>query len=182
MLDVNENTMAKIYLIRHGQSTYNTERRWAGHADPPLTELGREQAKVACETFKDMGFSAATSSSLQRARETASIISNELHIDLLEPISELNERHAGQISGLTSDEIEQRFPGFLDKWRKGEIIDIPGGEEWESFHHRVQQGLDKLSVLPGRIVVVAHEGVLRTAEFQLGKKQQKHHNLEGIWI
>ena len=102
--------MATIYLIRHGQSTYNNEKRWAGHADPPLTDLGREQAKKACEKFKEMDFTAITSSSLQRARETAEIISQQLNINLLDSIPDLNERHAGHISGLTSDEIDEKFP------------------------------------------------------------------------
>ncbi|MFC1535248.1 histidine phosphatase family protein, partial [Thermodesulfobacteriota bacterium] len=43
---------------------------WAGHSNPPLTELGRQQAQSGCEKFKKMGFSSATSSFLQCALET----------------------------------------------------------------------------------------------------------------
>lgn len=174
--------MKEIYLLRHGQSTWNSDRRWAGHEDPPLTELGRRQAQSACGKFYQMGFSAIASSSLQRARETASIISNNLKIKLLPPVSELNERQAGEICGLTSTEIENRFPGLLEKWRKGEIIDIPGGENWDDFVKRVQRGFNNLSLLPGRILVVSHEGILRMIEYRLGEKQRKHENLEGRWI
>jgi len=174
--------MANIYLIRHGQSAYNTERRWAGHADPPLTDRGREQAKAACGKLKDMDFTAVTSSSLQRARETASIIAQYLHIELLPSIPDFNERHAGDISGLTSNEIDERFPGFLDGWRRGEIVEIPGGEPWNKFLNRVQSGLETLSNLPGRILIVVHEGVLRVAEYLAGKDQIKHDNLEGRWF
>ena len=174
--------MAKIYILRHGQSTWNSERRWAGHEDPPLTELGRQQVKSACKKFSKLGFSSIVSSSFQRARETASIISENLKIDLLEPISDLNERQAGEIGGLTSDEIEERFPGLLDKWQKGEIIDIPGGEKWNNFVKRVQNGLNNLYLLPGRVLVVSHEGILRAVEYQLGEEQRKHENLEGRWL
>ena len=129
-----------------------------------------------------MRFSSVASSSLQRARETASIISEYLKIDLLEPISDLNERQAGEISGLTSDEIEEHFPGLLDKWRKGEIIDIPSGEKWDDFVKRVKNGLNNLYLMSGRILVVSHEGILRAIEYQLGEKQRKHENLEGRWL
>jgi broad specificity phosphatase PhoE len=174
--------MSEIYLIRHGQSTWNSERRWAGQANPPLTEIGRQQVILACEKFQEMDFSAVTSSSLQRARETASIIAESLKLKLLAPISDLNERQAGEIGGLTSDEIEGRFPGLLDKWRKGEIIDIPGGENWDAFIKRVQNGLQALSLISGRILAVSHEGILRAIEYLSGENQRKHENLEGRWI
>ena len=46
--------MSVIYLIRHGQSTWNAERRSAGQADPPLKEIGRQQAQLACEKFHEI--------------------------------------------------------------------------------------------------------------------------------
>ena len=128
-----------------------------------------------------MDFAAITSSSLQRARETASIISHQLNIDLLDSIPDLNERHAGHISGLTSDEIDEKFPGFLDGWRKGDIVHIPGGEHWDNFTSRIQKGLDLLAEISGRVLVVAHAGVLRVAQHLKGEEQVKHDNLEGRW-
>ena len=174
--------MAEIYLFRHDQSTWNTERRWTGQADPPLTKLGRQQAIKACEIFRGRGFSSVTSSSLKRARETASIISGTLKIELQDTIPDLNERHAGQLTGLTSDEIEVRFPGLMDKWRSGNYIEIPGGESWDDFVTRVRRGLDKLSSLSGRILVAAHEGALRATAYQAGEELRKYENLEGRWV
>ena len=174
--------MTEIYLVRHGQSTWNDEHRWAGQADPPLTDLGRLQAKKACSRLKEMGFRLVTSSDLRRAKETAAIISSELGIELAPPVSELKERHSGDICGLTSPEIDIRFPGLLDKWRAGQIIDIPGGEAWPIFLERVFQGLCSLSSWSGPILVVSHEGVLRAVEYHFGEKQVRHENLEGKWI
>jgi broad specificity phosphatase PhoE len=174
--------MTEIYLVRHGQSTWNSEHRWAGQADPPLTDLGRLQAKTACSRQKEMGFQSVTSSDLSRARETASIIAGELGIELTPPVSELKERHFGDINGLTSQEIDLRFPGLLDKWRAGQIIEIPGGEAWSVFTERVFQGLCSLSSWSGRILVVSHEGVLHAVEYLLGEKWVRHENLEGKWI
>ena len=174
--------MAEICLLRHGQSTWNAEGRWAGHEDPPLTDVGRQQAIDASSKLRKEGFTHATSSSLQRARETVSIISNKLYIELVESIAELNERRCGNLTGLTSQEIEIHFPGLLEKWRDGNIIEIPGGEAWNDFVSRVHRGLNKLSSLSGRILVVAHEGVLRTIEYKLGEKLRRHENLEGRWV
>ena len=91
--------MALVYLIRHGQSTWNVERRWAGHADPPLSTAGREQTFVACEALADMNFDGVVSSSLARACETAEIIATQLTLPLHRPLPDFNERHAGLISG-----------------------------------------------------------------------------------
>jgi uncharacterized phosphatase len=170
--------MTEIYLVRHGQSTWNDEHRWAGHEDPSLTDLGRLQAKKACSKLSEMGFRLVTSSTLSRARETASIIAGELSIELAPPVLELDERHFGDISGLTSPEIDIRFPGLLDRWRDGQIIEIPGGEAWSVFVERVFHGLCSLSSRSGPILVVSHEGVLRVVEYYFGEKQIKHQNLE----
>lgn len=174
--------MADIYLVRHGQSTWNEEHRWAGQADPPLTDLGRLQAKEACPRLKEMDFKWVTSSDLSRARETASIIARELELELAPSVTALKERQSGEICGLTSHEIDIRFPGLLDRWRAGEIIEIPEGEAWSCFVERVFQGLCRLSSWPGPILVVSHEGVLRVVESLLGEKQIKHENLGGKWI
>ena len=174
--------MTEIYLARHGQSIWNDEHRWAGQADPPLTDLGRLQAKKACPRLKEMGFHSVTSSDLSRARETAAIIASELGLELAPPVPELKERHFGEMCGLTSHEIDIRFPGLLDRWRAGQIIEIPGGEAWSIFVERVFQGLCSLSSWPGPILVVSHEGVFRAVEHLLGEKQVKHENLEGKWL
>ncbi len=127
-------------------------------------------------------FRAITSSALLRARQTAMIISQELKIDLLDPVTDLNEVHSGHISGLTALEIEDRYPGLLDKWRSGEMIDIPGGETWEDFSDRIFRGLNFLHTLSGPILVIAHGGVLRAIEHRLDEKPQKHDNLGGMWV
>jgi broad specificity phosphatase PhoE len=174
--------MTDIYLVRHGQSIWNSEHRWAGQADPPLSDLGRLKAKMACSRLKEMGFRLVTSSDLKRAKETAAIISGELEIELVPPVPELKKRQSGDICGLTSHEIDLRFPGLLDEWRAGQIIEIPGGEAWSIFIGRVFQGLCNLFSWSGPILVVSHEGVLRAVEHLLGEKQVRHENLEGKWI
>ena len=74
----------RMLLIRHGQSTWNAAGRWQGQADPPLSDLGRLQAKLAAAAVPDAIGGVPTAiwaSTLQRAAETARIIADELEID-----------------------------------------------------------------------------------------------------
>lgn len=88
-----------------------------------------------------MGFRAVTSSDLSRARKTAVIIASELDLEWAPLVSELKERHLGEICGLTSPEIDIRFPGLLDRWRAGQVIDVPAGEAWPIFSFLDNWGL-----------------------------------------
>lgn len=174
--------MSRVYVARHGQSTWNAEHRWAGHADPPLSELGRIQARKACEVLGAHSFDRVGSSNLVRAAETASIIASELGVPLLEPIGQLDERFAGPLSGLTSTEVETEYPGFLDRWRSGAVVEIPGGEPWTAFVDRVSKGLEQLKTFPDRILIVSHAGVLQAIEHRLGRPRSRHANLAGLWV
>lgn len=174
--------MTEIYLIRHGESTWNSQHRWAGHADPPLSDPGRTQARVAALSLRKFGFQSVASSVLTRAWETASILAYELGVVLSLPVPQLNERHFGEISGLTSSEIEVKFPGLVTRWRSGEVVEIPGGEAWPGFVERVLCALKDLSSLSAPVLAVSHEGVLRAVEHHFGKKQVRHSNLEGRWV
>ncbi len=174
--------MNKIYVVRHGESTWNAEKKWAGSANPPLTEKGRKQAKEACCQLSQFNFAYVSSSSLQRARETASIISNELSLKVLQPIDELNERDFGDITGLSGTAAQEKYPRFVDDWNSGKPGKAPGGEAWTDFVKRVNSGLRQLSSVPGNVLVVAHMGVLRAIDYSLEQEQKRHENLAGIWL
>lgn len=173
--------MSRIYVARHGQSTWNAERRWTGHGDPPLSEVGRAQAREACETLAAHRFDAVCSSTLARALDTATIIASALGLKQLEAMSEFNERFAGQMRGMTSAEIEERWPGLLERWRSGSPPDVPGAEPWQEFVDRVLVGLRRLQLLPGRILLISHMGVQRAIEHAYGRPPHWYGNLEGLW-
>jgi broad specificity phosphatase PhoE len=174
--------MSQIYVVRHGQSTWNAERRWTGHGDPPLSEVGRAQARDACETLKRHRFDRVCSSTLVRAIESATIIASALGLPQRDPMCDFNERFAGPMSGMTSTEIERRWPGLLDEWRSGSPPAIPGGEPWQAFVDRVQVGLRNLRLFPGRVLLVSHMGVQRAIEHALGRSPRWYGNLEGLWV
>ena len=111
--------MLDLLLARHGQSEWNAAGRWQGQADPPLSDLGRAQARAAGRQAGS--FDAIFASDLERALHTATIISEALGVSPVVVDPRLKERDAGEFSGLTRDEIEERFPGALAarRWPPG---------------------------------------------------------------
>src|SRR3989442_14475718 len=101
----------RVLLVRHGQSEWNAQGRWQGQADPPLSDLGRAQARAAARSLGSVD--AVYASDLQRAAETAVIIAEQLGIGPVILDADLRERDAGDWSGLTREEIHERYPGYL---------------------------------------------------------------------
>lgn len=172
----------RVYVVRHGESTWNAERRWAGHGDPPLTDTGREQARGAANALRPIGFDRVASSNLVRARETAAILSEALALPLEPPDARFDERFAGPMRGMTSAEIERRWPGLLERWDAGRIIEIEGGEAWGDFVARALAGLAALRRRSGATLLVTHMGVQRAIEHGLGRPLGRYDNLAGFWV
>jgi broad specificity phosphatase PhoE len=151
-----------VYLARHGESDWNAANRFQGHADRPLTELGRLQAIELADALEARApLSAIYTSPLQRAMETASIVGARLG---LEPaaVDDLREVDVGAWSGLSRTEVEERFPEGFGRW-------LDGGEGWEDGETYAQMAARVLRALrqiadshPGdEVLVVSHGGPIR---------------------
>lgn len=174
---------AELLLVRHGQSTWNAERRWAGHADPPLSPAGRRSARDLAERVADLGLTGAVSSDQRRALDTASIVARHCDLGGVEVDARLRERRCDAWSGRTSTEIELAYPGWLERWRRGESRELPDGSEtWRAFSDRVGAGLREIATRSGRWLVVSHAGVFRVVDAALGAPGRKVANLEGRWL
>jgi 2,3-bisphosphoglycerate-dependent phosphoglycerate mutase len=151
-----------IVLVRHGETEWNRERRFQGHADMPLNEEGRRQARALAEELAGDSFAAAYSSPLRRAFETAEIIGSRLGIQV-EPAEGLKEVDLGSWSGLTTAEVEERFPEGFRRWREGRA-GWTDGETYEALGRRVVSTLLELAERhPGeRLLAVAHGGPVRS--------------------
>ena len=169
--------MARLLLIRHGQSEWNALRRWQGQADPPLSELGRQQAAAAAARLEPVDVVA--SSTLQRSRVSAEIIAEVMGCDPPIPAPELIERDVREFSGLTRVQIEERFPGFLEDGRRP-----PGWEQDDALLARILAGLNRLADLVGdrTAVVVTHGGVIYSLEDHLGCPPSRVTNMSGRWV
>lgn len=155
-------TSGELILVRHGQSTWNDERRWAGQADPPLTDLGRKQATRLAEHCRGAGIGAVATSDLSRARQTGLIVAQALELAPPVQLLDIRERWSRTLTGLTAEEIEDRFPGALAAWRGGTSATLPGDSEaFDTFAARVVRGLHAAACLAPVVLVVAHAGIFR---------------------
>jgi broad specificity phosphatase PhoE len=174
-----------ILLVRHGESTWNAEHRWAGQADPPLTDAGRAGARRLGERLAGCGIAAVASSDLRRAAQTAEIVAAELAIEGVHVDTRLRERRCDAWSGRSSTEIERTHPGLLARWRRGELRDLPSpSEPWPEFRHRVLTSLTALASTGERWLVVAHAGLFRVVEADCGAEfgHRRVANLDGLWL
>jgi len=150
-----------ILLARHGESDWNRAKRWQGHADRPLTQLGREQGRELAERLADTELGAVYSSDLQRARETAEIVAKSQGVEVT-VMPQLREVDVGSWSGLTRSEAEQRFPEAYRRWAAGgEGWD--DGETYEQLSRRVLGAIFTIAAERPveRVLVVAHGGSIR---------------------
>lgn len=182
--------MARLLLLRHGQSTWNAERRWQGIADPPLSAAGEEQARAASVWLGgiDPGFAGVITSDLQRSRRTGEIIAGILGLGEVEPDPAFRERDVGEWSGCTTEEIATRWPGTLQDWRDGRLASPPGGEADEAFLARLLPAVERLCDRPAAaLLVVTHGGAIRALERYLGASAastgvRAPANLCGRWL
>lgn len=167
----------RVLLVRHGQSEWNAIGRWQGHADPPLSPLGLEQARAAAGAIGPVD--AIVSSDLARARQTANLLAEGLGIGVVHVDARLRETDAGEWTGLTRGEIERDWPGFLEAGRRP-----PGFEPWERVAERARSALlDVARRHPGATVLaVAHGGVIRALERSLDALGAIVANLGGRWF
>ena len=156
--------MTTLLLVRHGETDWNRENRFQGHADPPLNDLGRRQARELAEALAADPPAAVYTSPLRRARETAAIVADRLGLPLAE-VEALREIDVGEWMGLTRAEVEQRYPedfrrwiGFGQGWQRGET--------YEQLAERVVPALLALAERHrgDRVLAVTHGGPLRVAQ------------------
>lgn len=160
----------RILMVRHGQSTWNADGRWQGQADPPLSDLGRRQAKDAARHLGHVDLIA--SSDLQRASETAAILAEEVGVGPVELDPAYRERAAGTWTGLTRAQIEAAHPGALAAG------DHPDGFEADPV--LVDRAVPALLALEGRgevVVVVSHGGLIGAVERWCGADHDRIPNL-----
>ena len=174
--------MARLLLVRHGESAWNAEGRWQGWADPPPSPMGEAQATAVPQSLAGGEFQAVVTSDLQRARRTAEVVAAGLGLPL-EVETGLRERDVGRWEGLTAAEIEERWPGALAAWHSGALASPPGGEPDRRLSDRALSVLRGLAARPASaLLVVTHGGLLGAVERRLGLPRARTPNLCGRWF
>lgn len=166
--------MGTLVLLRHGQSQWNLENRFAGWSDIPLTDRGRSDARVTAGFLKDFTFDRAFTSRLERASETLSILLSSLgqeHISVMQDAM-LNERHYGDLQGLNRAETAVKFgQEQVLLWRRSFATPPPNGESIEDCVRRVprffRQYILPHVALGETVLVAAHGNSLRPILMEL---------------
>ncbi|MBS1700570.1 MAG: histidine phosphatase family protein [Armatimonadetes bacterium] len=148
----------RLFLVRHGQTDWNVQKRAQGHTDIPLDATGREQAIRTGKAFLDLPIRRLLTSDLQRASQTADEIARNTKVPV-EILPELRERGFGEWEGQPFAEIGIRF-GFEADFKgvtRNEITP-PGGESFVDVWNRVKSVVDDVQKRNIDTAIVAHGG------------------------
>ncbi|MEU7894014.1 histidine phosphatase family protein [Nonomuraea sp. NPDC049152] len=161
--------MTRLVLVRHGESVWHAENRYAGISDIALTPLGVRQADWLAGWAGEAGLSSVWASTLSRSIRTAEPCAQAVGAPLRTD-ERLRELAFGDAEGLTADEMSLRFPQARDDFRADPVAHhLPGGEDPVKAATRFTECLrDIAAEHPGeRVLVVAHTTVIRLALCQL---------------
>lgn len=150
--------MTHLYLIRHGETDWNIEGRWQGHADVPLNNRGRTQAAQVARSLAGVGLKAIYSSDLIRASETAAALAATTGL-AVQYDQRLREIHQGEWQGLLVTEIQARYGEQFHRRRQNPLtVAPPGGETVLQVRARVVGAVeDIVKEYPReRVAVVSH--------------------------
>jgi 2,3-bisphosphoglycerate-dependent phosphoglycerate mutase len=166
--------MARLVLLRHGESQWNLENRFTGWVDVPLSARGIQEAKNAGEKLRPYRFDRAFTSVLQRANETLRLALEVIGQTAVptEKDKALNERMYGELQGLNKAETAKKYGDDQVKiWRRSYDVRPPGGESLKDTAERVLPYYEKVikpRLLAGEtILIAAHGNSLRALVMEL---------------
>lgn len=144
-----------LLFVRHGETDWNLDGRYQGHADVQLNERGRTQARALAEALAAEPVDAIYTSDLSRARDTAEIVAARLGITVVAD-PDLREIDVGAVEGLTFDEARA-----FDSWQ---------GESRERHSKRILRATHRIAGRHpvDRVLVVTHGGSIRRVHEHLG--------------
>lgn len=166
--------MARLVLLRHGESQWNLENRFTGWVDVPLSARGVQEARNAGEKLRPYRFDRAFTSVLQRANETLRLALEVIGQTAVptEKDKALNERMYGELQGLNKAETAKKYGDDQVKiWRRSYDVRPPGGESLKDTAERVLPYYEKVikpRLLAGEtILIAAHGNSLRALVMEL---------------
>ena len=158
--------MTRVYFVRHGESVSNLSTQFAGSLDMPLTEKGKEQARLTADFLKNETFTAVYTSDLCRASETGRAIAMACNAPIID-CRELREIYAGLWEGKTYSALEEEFADSYGVWRRQIGLAVcPQGESVAELQMRVSRCVEGIVARhPNETVCVAtHATPIRVME------------------
>src|SRR5213593_3438114 len=153
----------RLFVLRHGETVFSRERRFAGWHDIPLSDTGLRQCEAAATALSDVAVTAVYSSPLERARTSAEVIAKPHRLAVrVEPA--FREMGFGEWEGRTRTEVATSAPALYERWRSApETFCAPGGESLSAVAQRVAAGIEALRAEHDgeSLVLVTHAIVIR---------------------
>ena len=161
--------MAKLLLVRHGETDHNSSQRYWGRTDVGLGPVGLRQAEQLRDRLAVEKIDFIYSSTMQRARATAQTLASLHNLPVITR-TELREIDFGKIEGLNFSEVQIQFPEIAQMWinHNSDLV-YPGGEGLAQLEQRISEFRSRLNnhTEDQTILIVAHSGVLRSLICQL---------------
>ena len=161
--------MATAVVVRHGRASGNDVHRFIGQSDVPLAPEGRDQARLLAERLARARPDRIVSSDLGRCLDTIRPLADVTGLTV-ERDPRLREIGNGEWTGLLPEEIAGRWPDLWHRYRSGEDVPRPGGEQWSAVRGRVRAALEEIRAAEGELVVVVTHGgpAILAVEWALG--------------
>lgn len=156
---------AKWYLVRHGETDWNVNKRAQGSTDTLLNDKGRAQAEFLSKRLATTLFTAAYGSDLSRAVATGVAILRGRNVTL-QQLPALREKSYGEWEGISNEDVRERYPDMYKQFLQDSMgFAPPGGENDFDVFTRVEAATRQIrETLPdpaGNILVVGHSNALR---------------------
>ena len=127
----------KIYIARHGQTKWNTEKRMQGWQDSNLTLKGIEDAKKLGKSLEHVEFDSIYSSPLGRAYDTAKYVRGNRHIEIIK-MESFKEMNFGKWEGMFDSQVRELYPEQHNNfWKQPHLFKTDQGEDFVSLTNRV---------------------------------------------
>ena len=156
------NMARKLLFLRHGDIGEQYQDRYIGSTDVSMSPLGHQQVRAVRSLLGKGKPCNCISSPMIRCRETAAVVMETADMDFtVDP--DLREIDFGLWEGMTVNEIQEAFPGEMDRWAEFKAdFTFPGGEKIADFRSRIIGAARRLETHPAdTIVVCTHGGVIR---------------------
>lgn len=156
-----------VYFLRHGQTRYNSEKRFYGVTDIGLNDTGAAEALYAAENLKTIAFAGVYSSPLSRAMETAAIVMehNAAPVEIVR-MESMREVDFGEWEGMLASDIEAKYaPDWKDYIKRFYEYTFPNGDNIRVYNERVKSCMEELIKRHdgGNILIVSHKGFILSA-------------------
>lgn len=154
--------MLRLYFMRHGETVWNTERRYQGMTDIELSEEGLRQAECAAKRFKNIKIDKIYASPLKRAMKTAEKIAAEKGLEIISE-DDFREIHFGEWEGKTVPELTEKYgESYTNFIREPHKYGFPGEGSVENVINRIKPGIDRIiAEEKGNVLIVSHGGIIR---------------------